>query len=64
MIILMTAALAAAQPMPAPQGDAMPPQHMGMAQGGKHEHMKCCDCCKDMAGKHEGHAEHEGHRAQ
>jgi hypothetical protein len=26
--------------------------------------MKCCDCCKDMAGKHEGHAEHEGHRAQ
>ena len=63
MIILMTAALAAAQPMPSPQGDAMPPQHMGMAQGGKHEHMKSCDCCKDMP-EHDGRTEHQDHHTK
>ena len=64
MIILMTAALAAAQPVPATAGNEMPAQHMAMGEAMQHEQMKCCDCCKDMAGKHEGHAEHEGHRAQ
>ena len=50
MLILMTAALAAAEPAPTPAGSDAP----------KHEKMKCCDCCKDMAGKHEGHAGHDG----
>jgi hypothetical protein len=27
--------------------------------------MDCCkECCKDMAKMHEGHAEHEGHKAR
>jgi hypothetical protein len=60
MIILMTAALAAAQPVPAPAGNEMP-QHMAMGEARQHEQMKCCDCCKDMAEKHEGHARHDGH---
>ena len=64
MMILMTAALAAAQPVPATAGNEMPAQHMAMGEVTQHEQMKCCDCCKDMAGKHEAHAEHEGHRAQ
>jgi hypothetical protein len=34
-----------------------------MAQMGKHAQADCCPCCKDMAKKHEGHAEHEGHTA-
>jgi hypothetical protein len=52
MLILMTAALAAAQPAPTTQPGPDTP---------KHEQMKCCECCKDMAGKHEGHAGHDGH---
>lgn len=64
MIILMTAALAAAQPVPATAGNDMAAQHMAMGQAGQHEQMKCCDCCKDMAGKHEGHAGHDGPTGQ
>ena len=64
MLILMTAAFAAAQPAtPTPAADSHA-QHMAMAQTGKHEQMKCCDCCKDMARKHEGHADDEGHAGQ
>ena len=63
MIILMTAALAAAQPAPVPQGKAMPAEHMAMGHGGKGAHMKCCDCCKDMA-EHDGPAEHERHHGE
>lgn len=59
MIVLMTAALAAAQPTPAPSEQRSNP--MAQAQPKK---MDCCDCCKDMAGKHEGHAAHEGHQAR
>ena len=61
MLVLMTAALAAAQPAPAmPAADS----HTHQMRGGdhrKHEQMKCCDCCKGMASKHEGHAEHHRH---
>jgi hypothetical protein len=63
MLILMTAALAAAQPAAAPPADADPHAHH-MAQPGMHAQKDCCDCCKDMAGKHEGHAEHDGHAGQ
>lgn len=64
MLILMTVALAAAEPAsaaPAPRSHA---QHMAMGETGKHEQMKCCDCCEDMAMKHEGHATHDGHTGQ
>lgn len=64
MIILMTAALAAAQPVPVAAGSEMPAQNMAMGEAGQHEQMKCCDCCQDMAKKHEGHARHEGHSGQ
>ena len=67
MLILMTAALAAAQPAPATNPHA---QHSQMQHGQsapaqkseQHQGMKdCCkDCCKDMA-KKEGHVEHGGH---
>ena len=62
MLILITTALVAVQPAPAfidSQG-----HHMAMAETGKHEQMTCCDCCKAMAKKHEGHAEHHGHAGQ
>ena len=64
MMILMTAALAAAQPVPAAAANEMPAQHMAMGEAAQHEQMKCCDCCKDMAGKHGDHAGHDGHRGQ
>ena len=64
MITLMTAALVAAQPAPAPN----PHGSMAPMQPQQHESMKkdCCkeDCCKDMADKHEGHeTERGGHSA-
>ena len=55
MMILMTAALVAAQPVTVahPQHGEAPTQH--------DEKMKdCCkDCCKDMHAKHDGHAPDE-----
>ena len=63
MMILMTAALAAAAPAvsatPGPDGHARP-----MAMSGSHEQKDCCPCCKDMADKHGGHGQHEGHTGQ
>ena len=63
MLILMTAALVAAQPAPATpqQGQMAPMRHE------QHEGMKkdCCkDCCKDMAehAKHGQTMEHQGHK--
>ena len=64
MIILMTAALAAAQPVPVAAGSEMPAHHMAMGEAAQHEQMKCCNCCKDMADKHEGHSEGHGHSGQ
>ena len=62
MMMLMTAALAAASPAvsatPAPDG----PRHM--ATSGSHEQKDCCPCCKDMADKHGGHDQHRGHTGQ
>ncbi len=61
MLILMTAALAAAGPAAQPASGAdIHAQHMAMGETGKHDQMKCCDCCKDMAKEHEGHAGHDG----
>jgi hypothetical protein len=70
MMTLIAAALAAAQPAPAPADHMgqMPMMHAGempmmqMGQSSDHKAMPCCkDCCKDMAGKD---AEHKGHRAR
>jgi hypothetical protein len=62
MMILIAAALVAAQPAVAPahaQGH-MAMMHMGKAGG--HKAMDCCkDCCKHMARMHEGHARHGAH---
>ncbi|MEO8453907.1 MAG: hypothetical protein ABI454_01995 [Sphingomicrobium sp.] len=61
MMILIAAALVAAQPAAAPahaQGQ-MPMMQMG--QSGEHKAMDCCkDCCKDMAKMHEGHDAERG----
>ena len=57
MITLIVAAAVAAAPAPADQ-------HAQLAQQGQpaeHKGMDCKDCCKDMAAKHEGHAEHAEH---
>ena len=55
--LIVAAAVAAAQPAaPAPAD-----QHAQLAQQGQpaeHKGVDCKDCCKDMAAKHEGHAEH------
>jgi hypothetical protein len=37
---------------------------MQMAGSGQHEQMECCECCKDMAKKHEDHVEGGGHGAR
>ncbi|HKC03934.1 MAG TPA: hypothetical protein VKC17_11610 [Sphingomicrobium sp.] len=63
MMILMTAALVAAQPAQPvdPHGQMAPMHHE------QHDAMKkdCCkDCCKDMADKHEGHGGEHGHPAE
>lgn len=61
MMMLMTAALAAAAPAvsatPAPDGHAR-------LMSGSHEQKDCCPCCKDMAGKHGGRDQHQGHTGQ
>jgi hypothetical protein len=67
MLTLITAALVAAQPAPAPNPHAQhaPTQHDQMTPA-QHEGMKkdCCkDCCKDMA-KHDEHAPAKPQRAQ
>lgn len=63
MMILMTAALAAAAPAvsatPATDGHV---RHMAMS--GPHEQKDCCPCCKDMADKHGGHDQRQGHDGQ
>lgn len=73
MIILTAAALAAAQPVPAPQAPAGQPaghgaghQSHGQAQPGAH--CPCCDhgrganhdrdCCAGETRQHSGHADH------
>lgn len=66
IIMLGAAALAAAQPAAVPESPGPMPQHEMHGQAGQHPsamHEGCChDCCKDMAGKHEGHeADHSGH---
>jgi hypothetical protein len=66
MIILLSAALAAA----APAASATPPvdthaQHKSEGMAG-HEQMKdCCKCCEEMMAKmHEGHSsKHEEHKS-
>jgi len=76
MMILMTAALAAAQPAPAAGPMPNHTQHEQMEQrtGGHVGHMvgmsqeqmaDCKKCCEEMMAKmHDGHAEHSGHKAQ
>ena len=60
MMILLTAALAAA--VPAVQATPRPnPEAHEMAPMGKPEQADCCPCCKDMAKEHEGNSEHAGH---
>lgn len=68
MMTLIAAAVLAAQPAPAPANPTSqhePMMQMGEMQGqhGDMAGMKDC-CCKDMAGKHEGHAEHGHHTSQ
>ena len=65
MMTLIVAAAVAAQPVP----PADPHGQMAGMQPAQAEGMKdCCKdgckCCKDMAGKPDGHAEHGGHSAQ
>jgi hypothetical protein len=65
MMTLIAAALAAAQPAPAPaqplqmgQMQSMDMSQMDHSKTGKMAAMKDCCCCKDMMSKmHEGHAE-------
>jgi hypothetical protein len=65
MLILMTAALVAAVPAVEPTSGAdAHAQHIAMGKTDQHEQTKCCDCCKDMAKKDEGHTGHEGHVGQ
>ena len=64
MILIAAAAVAAAQPAPAPAAPmAGHHEQMQMGHDADHKDMDCCKgCCKDMAGKHDGHeAEHAGH---
>ena len=61
MMNLIAAAALAAQPAPAanPPMQQMPMEQM--QQKPMHEGMKddcCAECCKDMAAKHDGHADH------
>lgn len=63
MMILMTAALAAAAPaVSSAPGAEQHAQYMAM--GGSHEQKECCPCCKDMADKHSGHDRQQGHTGQ
>jgi hypothetical protein len=65
MLILMTAALVAAVPAVEPTSGAdAHAQHIAVGETDQHEQTKCCDCCKDMAKKHDGHSEYPGHAAE
>ena len=56
LTLILAAAAAAAQPGNAHSQMGM----MQMGQPGEHKAMDCCkDGCKDMAGKHDGDAEHK-----
>lgn len=57
MLMLMSAALAAAQPATSSANAGMGPM-TGHAESAKKD---CCDCCKDMA---KGHSEHEATKGQ
>jgi hypothetical protein len=64
MTLIAAAAVAAAQPAPAPAAPmAQHHEQMQRGQDAGHKDMDCCkECCKDMAGKHEGcDVEHAGH---
>jgi hypothetical protein len=67
IIMLASAALAAAQPA-APASNSPMPQHEMHGQMARHssDGKDCChDCCKDMAAKHEGHdSNHMDHGAR
>jgi len=63
MMTLMIAAAVAAQAAPPADthGQKAPMQHEKKKDGCKDG----CECCKDKAGKHDGHgAEHDGHSAK
>ena len=63
MLILMSAALAAAATaVPPAAGEDTHSQHQAMAYEGRGQ-MKCCECCKDMASEHERHTGHPGLQA-
>ena len=69
MIIMIAATALAAAPQPsttpAPAGPMA--QHAVHDPIGQHSDAKedCCKhCCKDMAAKHEGHAEHQDHSGE
>ena len=71
MMMLMTAALAAAQPAPAHGTMPSHAQHHEMVQGtsghtghmGEKQMADCKKCCEEMMAKvHEGHAEHSGRK--
>jgi hypothetical protein len=65
MITLVVAAALAAQSPAAPAADPQHAQHMQMGPAAEQKDKDCCKdgckCCKDMANKHEGHAERGGH---
>lgn len=69
IIMLSSAALAAAQPAALPASASPMPRHEMHGQADQHPsglHKDCChDCCKDMAREDEGHeADHSGHSGQ
>ena len=66
LTLILAAAAAAAQPGNAHSQmvaqASQPSEHgqmMGMMQMGQPGEHKAMDCCKDMAGKHDGDAEHK-----
>ena len=65
MMIIMTAALAAAVPAvePTSERERSRTAHCDGRDRSARQ-TKCCDCCKGMAKKHEGHSEHPGHAAE
>lgn len=68
MIIMIAAtALAAAQPNAAPAPSGVMAEHAMHGEAGGHPSAPadCCKhCCKDMAAKHEGHAEQKDHSGE
>ena len=68
MIILIAGALAAAAPAPnapVPSAQDAHRQAVPMTDMPQHKQADACDCCKDMAAKHENHGsdhvDHSGH---